>query len=100
MDSLKSLGKKDIFGIILPGTILVLISAYGFWGVLELLQLPVGDLLKYEFLLTIILFVTAYLIGSLLRLFAADDIDKESSKYALKDWSKNNPEKDKTSTGK
>jgi hypothetical protein len=100
MESLKALGKKDIFGIILPGTILVLISAYGFWGIFELLHLPVGDLLKYEFLLTIILFVTAYLIGSLLRLFAADDIDKESSKYALNDWGKNDPGKAKTNTEK
>ena len=97
MESLKSLGKRDIFGIILPGTILVLISAYALWGVLELLQLPAGDLLKYEFLLTIILFVTAYLTGSLLRLFAADDIDRESSKYALKDWYKTNPGKDNAS---
>lgn len=89
MDSFKSLGKRDIFGILLPGMIPILISAYSIWGMLVLLHLTAKNLLKYEILLAVVFFITAYLVGSLLRLFAADDIDRESSKYLLKDWSKN-----------
>ena len=88
MDRLRPLGRRDIFGILLPGTILVFIGAYVLSGVLALMQLPVGDLLEHEFLLTAMLFVVAYLFGSLLRLFAADDVDKKSSEYLLKAWRK------------
>lgn len=86
MERLEPLGRRDIFGILLPGAILVFISTYALSGVIALLQLPIKDLLEREFLLTAILFVTAYLAGSLLRLFAADDVDKESSERLVKEW--------------
>lgn len=90
MDQLKPLGRRDIFGILLPGTILVFIGAYVLFGVLVLLRLPVKDLLEQEFLLAAILFVTAYLVGSLLRLYAADAVDNESRERFRKAWRKKN----------
>lgn len=86
MDLFKPLGKRDIFGIVLPGTIVVFAAAYSLLGVLTVLQLSVGDLLGQQFLLSVSLFVFAYLIGSLLRMYVADDVDKESSKYLEKEW--------------
>jgi hypothetical protein len=86
MDRLKSLGRLDIFGILLPGSILVFVGAYVLFGSLVLLRLPVKDLLESEFLITAVLFVAAYLVGSLLRLFAADDCDKKSSEYLVEAW--------------
>ena len=88
MERFKPLGARDLFGILLPGVILVLISAYALSGIVVLLQLPIGDLLAQEFLLTAILFVVAYLVGSILRLVAADDVDKKSSQYLLQAWRK------------
>jgi hypothetical protein len=86
MDQLKPLGRRDIFGILLPGAILVFIAAYILFGLLVLLQLPASGLLGHEFLVTAILFVVSYLMGSLLRLFAADDVDRRSSNYLVKAW--------------
>jgi hypothetical protein len=86
MDKLKPLGRRDIFGILLPGAILVLIGAYVLFGSLVLLRLPVNSLLEHEFLVTAIFFVVSYLLGSLLRLFAADDVDRRSSKYLVEAW--------------
>lgn len=84
----KSLGKRDIFGILFPGIIPVLISAYALYAALAPFQLPVTGILEQEFLVTVLLFASAYLIGSLLRLFAADKVDERSSKYLLKAWQK------------
>ena len=90
---LRPLGKRDIFGILLPGTVLVFVSAYVFFEVLLLLGLgsQVKSLLEQEFLLTVGLFVAAYLVGSLLRLVASDDVDEKSSKYLLKKWRQAHP---------
>jgi hypothetical protein len=90
VDQLKSLGRRDIFGILLPGAIFVFVSVYALFGVLSVLDLQsrIGELLEYEFLLTIVLFVMVYLVGSLLRLFAADSVDQECSEYLLKGWYK------------
>jgi len=82
------LGRRDIFGIILPGTILVFIGAYALFGVLVLLQLPVKDLIGQQFLLSAVLFVAAYLLGSLLRTFAADDVDSQSGERFQEVWRK------------
>ena len=90
MDQLKSLGRRDIFGILLPGTIPIFVGAYLFWGLFRVLDVPVGNILEQEFLVTVILFVTAYFVGSLLRLFAADSVDKKSSSYLLRVWKKEN----------
>ncbi len=95
MDLFKPLGKRDIFGIILPGTIVVFAVAYLLFGVLVVLQLPVAGLLSQQFLLSIAFFVSAYLVGNLLRMFAADDADEESSKYLETEWRKKHPDKAK-----
>jgi hypothetical protein len=85
---LKSLGRRDIFGILLPGTIPVLIGAYALFAALAAFQLSTEDFLEHEFLVTAILFISAYLVGSLLRLFAADEVDRQSSEHRLKAWQK------------
>jgi hypothetical protein len=85
---LKPLGKRDIFGILLPGALLVLVSAYVLFGALVVLQLPVKSLLEHEVLLAVILFVVSYLVGSILRLYAADDVDNRSSRRFSKAWEK------------
>ena len=92
MDQLRSLGRRDIFGILLPGVIPIFIGAYALLATLAPFQIPLGNILDREFLVTVFLFVSAYLIGSLLRLFAADVVDQQSSKYLLKDWEKENKE--------
>ena len=88
MEQLRPLGRRDIFGIILPGAILVFLGAYVLFGVLVLLQVPVKDLLGQQFLLSVALFVAAYLLGSLLRTFAADDVDNQSGERLQEVWRK------------
>lgn len=48
--------------------------------------LPVGSLLQQQFLLSVVLIVVAYLLGSLLRSFAADDVDRKSGDYQFGAW--------------
>jgi hypothetical protein len=84
----KTLGRRDIFGILLPGMTPVLIGAYSLYAALAPFHLPVADILKQEFLVTVLLFASAYLVGSLLRLFAADRVDERSSRYLLEAWQK------------
>jgi hypothetical protein len=88
MEQFKPLGRRDIFGIVLPGAIVVFACAYTIFGVLVLLGLKswIANLLGQEFLLSLVLFVAAYLVGSLLRLFAADDVDNQSSDYLKEAW--------------
>ena len=93
MERLKPLGRRDIFGILLPGTIPVFTGVYFLWGIFILLDEEILDFLSQEFLSTVVLFVAAYLMGNLLRLFAADDVDKKSSEYLLRKWRKDNKEK-------
>ena len=95
MDLFGLLRKMDLFGIVLPGTIVVFVVAYLLFGVLSVLQMPVEDLLNQQFLLSIVFFVFAYLMGSLLRMFAADDADEASSKYLEAKWRKEHPDKTK-----
>ncbi|HOU14643.1 MAG TPA: hypothetical protein PKZ84_16170 [Anaerolineae bacterium] len=90
MEQLKPLGRLDIFGILLPGTIPIFTGTYALFAVLAPFQLSIGNVLDREFLVTVLLFVGAYLIGSLLRLVAADVVDKQSSEYMLKVWKKQN----------
>jgi hypothetical protein len=52
------------------------------------LVLEVSGLLDQEFLVAFLIFVFAYLVGSVLRLFAADDVDRESSRYLEEAWRK------------
>jgi hypothetical protein len=86
---LQPLGRRDVFGFLLPGTILVSIGAYVLWGVITSLQLSVGSLLSgHEFFLTLVFFAFAYLLGGMLRLFSADDVDNKSREYLLSVWNK------------
>ncbi len=84
----KSLGRRDIFGILLPGMIPILIGTYALYAALAPFQLPFAGILGQEFLVTVLLFASAYLIGSLLRLFAADRVDERSSEHLLQAWQK------------
>lgn len=88
MDIFK-LGARDIFGIVLPGAVLLFVILYVFWSLPATLGLPALDvsLLKDQgLLLSIAFFVTSYLLGYLLRLGTADQVDKESSECCLKEW--------------
>jgi len=48
--------------------------------------MPIGGLLDHEFLLIATLLVIGYFVGSLLRLFAPDEVDEESSERLEKEW--------------
>jgi hypothetical protein len=88
MDIFK-LGVRDIFGIVLPGAVLLFVILYVFWSLPATLGLPVLDisLLKDQgLLLSIAFFVASYLLGHLLRLGPVDQVDKESSECLLKEW--------------
>jgi len=86
MIQFKPLGKRDIFGIVLPGTIVVFAATYALFGIHSILRLPIDNLLDQQFLLSAVLFVAAYLVGSVLRMYAADDVDKESSEVLKKEY--------------
>lgn len=90
MDKFGLLAKRDIFGIILPGIIVVLVITFVISGTLNLIgsSIDLASLLSQQFLLSLLLFVAAYLVGSLLRLVASDDVDKEASKNILNNWEK------------
>jgi hypothetical protein len=88
MDIFK-LGARDIFGIVLPGAVLLFVIIYVFWSLPAILGLPALDVsfLKDQgFLLSIAFFVTSYVLGYLLRLGTANQVDKESSECRLKEW--------------
>jgi hypothetical protein len=87
MNELRLLGRRDLFGILLPGTIVIFVVAYSLFGALKWFGLPVPiALLKQQFLMSFLIFVAAYLVGSILRLYAADDVDEEASKSQMKTW--------------
>ncbi|MGC1374801.1 MAG: hypothetical protein WA821_01170 [Anaerolineales bacterium] len=90
MDQLGLLAKRDIFGIILPGIIVVLVITFVALGTLNLLGVPIdlASLSSQQFLLSLLLFVVAYLVGNLLRLVASDKADEKSGKKSLKEWEK------------
>jgi hypothetical protein len=88
MDIFK-LGVRDIFGIVLPGAVLLFVIIYVFWTLPVTLGLPALDvsLLKDQgFLLSIAFFVASYLLGHLLRLGTVSQVDEESSECCLKEW--------------
>jgi hypothetical protein len=88
MDIFK-LGVRDIFGIVLPGAVLLFVIIYVFWTLPPTLGIPALDisLLKDQgLLLSIVFFVASYLLGYLLRMGTADQVDRESSQCLLKEW--------------
>lgn len=88
MDIFK-LGVRDIFGIVLPGAVLLFVIIYVLWSLPATLGLPaldVSSLKDQGLLLSIAFFVASYVLGYLLRLGTADQVDKESSECLLKEW--------------
>ena len=89
MDFFK-LGARNIFGIVLPGTVLLFVIIYVFWSLLTTLGLPppldVSLLKDQELLLSIVFLVASYVLGYLLRLGTTNPVDKESSECRLKEW--------------
>ncbi|MDH4135986.1 MAG: hypothetical protein OEW09_04610 [Anaerolineae bacterium] len=88
MDIFK-LGVRDIFGIVLPGAVLLFVIIYVLWSLPATLGIPALDvsLLKDQgFLLSIAFFIASYLLGYLLRLETVGQVDKESSECLLKEW--------------
>jgi hypothetical protein len=88
MDIFK-LGARDIFGIVLPGAVLLFVIIYAFWSLPATLGVPALDvsLLKDQgLLLSIVFFVASYVLGYLLRLGTADQVDEKSSECRLKEW--------------
>jgi hypothetical protein len=88
MDIFK-LGVRDIFGIVLPGAVLLFVILYAFWSLPTTLGLPALDvpLLKDQgFLLSIAFFAASYFLGHLLRLGTVSKVDTESSECLLKEW--------------
>lgn len=88
MDQLRLLGRRDVFAILLPGTILVFVGVYAVSGVLALLRLSIEHVLDQQFLLAVALFVAAYFVGSIVRLYPVNDFDRESSEHRVKMWFK------------
>jgi hypothetical protein len=73
----------------LPGAVLLFVIIYVVWTLPATLGLPVLEvsLLKDQgLLLSIAFFVASYVLGYLLRLGTAYQVDKESSDYRLEEW--------------
>lgn len=88
MDIFK-LGARDIFGIVLPGAVLLFVIIYVFWSLPATLGLPaldVSPLKDQGLLLSIAFFIASYLLGYLLRLGTVSQVDRESSECCLKEW--------------
>ena len=88
MDIFK-LGARDVFGIVLPGAVLLFVIIYVFWSLPATLGLPaldVSPLKDQGLLLSIAFFIASYLLGYLLRLGTVSQVDRESSECCLKEW--------------
>jgi mannose-6-phosphate isomerase-like protein (cupin superfamily) len=93
MMDISKLGFRTIIGITLPGTILVLVCIYSLSNIYEMCNIPLPEylLLKQEQILKLfLLFIMSYLVGSILRLNSADNLDDKSSKITVKRFLKRN----------
>jgi hypothetical protein len=84
------LGLRNILGITMPGALLVLILCYVLLSVLYFLNQPLKFLSSVkdsEFLIAGAFFLVSYILGSLMRLNAADKLDEKSGKYFRKRYS-------------
>jgi len=83
MDLFK-LGLRSILGITMPGTILVLVFLYTLFSIIYALNQPL-DIFSWskdhQPLILVILFLVSYLLGSLMRLNASDNVDKKSADH-------------------
>lgn len=86
MKEVASLGKRDIFGILLPGTIPILIVTFGIYSWSTLLGGPGLSFLHSGLLASVLLLTAAYLVGGVLRFGAADSLDRRSSDSLLRRW--------------
>lgn len=88
-------GLRHILGLIMPGAILVLVSAYIFLTTLSLIGLKTTEYLwlkDQQFFAFVIFFTISYIMGAVFRLKAADEVDNESSNYLLDQFFKDNSE--------
>lgn len=88
MDPFK-LGLRTVLGVMLPGTVLVLVLCFAFLTIAFFLDEPLTNLawLKdQQFLSLLVLFLVSYFLGSMMRLNAADEVDKKSQEYCLVTW--------------
>jgi len=80
-------GLRNILGISIPGAIIIVIFAYvvevlaTFFKISFFYIINIGD---KQILAGIIAFIFSYVIGSLIRLIAADHIDEKSSAYYIR----------------
>src|ERR1044072_7517798 len=85
MDLFK-LGLRNVLGITLPGAIVVFILFYILFSTAFALNQPLIILAwtkDQQFLILVTLFLISYVLGSLMRLNAADKLDAKSAKYHL-----------------
>ena len=87
MDYFK-LGLRNILGISLPGAIIIIVFLFITIILSSFFQIPGNNfdfLEDKELLITIVAFIFSYILGSLIRLKAADIIDKKSGKNKIKE---------------
>ena len=89
MDFFK-VGLRNLLGIVLPGALLLLILFYVLFTAATSLgvHLQSGPWMEDRALSLIVLFIISYLLGNLMRLNSAEDVDKKSAKYNQKKHSK------------
>jgi hypothetical protein len=96
MDFFK-LGLRNIVGIIMPGTIAVLIFLYTIYAVAFTLNISLAELKilkELQFSMLLLFLIISYFLGSILRLNAADNLDAKAKKLLLKQFKEMHPEID------
>lgn len=93
MDIFK-LGLRNILGLTMPGVLVVLAFYYTLVRMVILLGLDYNQYSwteKPQFLVFAVFFLLSYVIGALIRLKAADEVDEKSRKYLLRTYFKEFP---------
>ena len=88
MDVFK-IGLRNILGLTMPGALLVLVFSYTLLRIVVMTGLDIRDYLwgkDQQFLMLAIFFSISFIIGALIRLKAADNVDKKSRKKLLKEY--------------
>lgn len=84
-------GLRSVLGMTMPGAILVLVFLYTLFSVMFSLNHPLAFVSQgkdQQFLILATLFLASYVLGSLMRLNAADSVDEKSAKYCLNKYYK------------
>ena len=90
MDLFK-LGLRNVLGITLPGALVVFIFFYVLFSTTFALNQPLiifAWTKDQQFLILVALFLISYVLGSLMRLNAADKVDEKSAKHHLDKFNK------------